>query len=777
MNKPNANNSLNEVSDHSNSNVVPFPERRGIQFLPSVSAYVDRALSPYEPENVRWNGLDVVKAIERVGRYTKTRVRIQFPYGNAGGGIKVTGPGRVAALPTEQEEAEILAELAGYRWPVLKTIPNLKSVPSPFNGKEDDRLDFYDLEGEPIMVQFMKRVKGEKIFIPVTFWDDGFKPGVYPPGTNPIYNVHLVKPGCTVLVNEGGKAARVAQEIADGKHPDHPWADYLKGTVSVGWIDGALASDETDFSVLKALGASIVYIVPDADEPGENAVPNIARQIDLLTYKLDLLGLGDKPGFDLADPFSSRLFKSGRYTGPSFIQRRSLATWATDEKVVPPPADAKANAKPSVETHLRSQFHQQWFYSTEDGIHVNRHFPSDIYDDDHLDRELGPFSDTAKLSAMLRYSKKTAQRVRTVDVWPGQDRIFTDDKGRRHFNAWSKPLISTNRQGDLTKWNEFLEYFIPDAAERSFFKRWVYTLIAKPEVRIGWSVLLQSSEGGTGKTTVGKILAELVGNDNVSFPTTKDVEGSFNGWAAFKKLAIFQEFYTGGNNFKVSNMLKSLMTDDYMFYNEKFKVARKIKCFVEILACSNSSRAIDLDDKDRRWFVPTLTEIIRDKAFWDQFYLWLRSGGLEAINFDAHNCAEYFSEGDRPMKTKKHAEFVANSNTEIQTRLAQFHEDWADVECWLTPSAVHEHVARGQRVWPEDGETANRKWLESQGWRYYSKTKVDGKEDDRRPRRSGKRVNVLVSPELHARLEAVNGDRQPTFDAAQFLNADYLKPF
>src|SRR5690606_38430182 len=104
--------------------------------------------------------------------------------------------------------------------------------------------------------------------------------------------------------HEGAKAARFAQGIADGKHPDHPWAEELKGTVHLGWIGGAFAADETDFTVLKALGVKLVYIVPDADAPGENAVPQIAKQIDLLTYKLDLLGLAEFEGFDLADPFA-----------------------------------------------------------------------------------------------------------------------------------------------------------------------------------------------------------------------------------------------------------------------------------------------------------------------------------------------------------------------------------------------------------------------------------------------------------------------------------------
>ena len=128
-------------------------------------------------------------------------------------------------------------------------------------------------------------------------------------------------------------------------------------------------------------------------------------------------------------------------------------------------------------------------------------------------------------------------------------------------------------------------------------------------------------------------------------------------------------FYTGGSNFKVANRMKPFMTDDFMTYNEKFKTPRQIRCFVEILACSNSPHAIDLDDKDRRWFVPTVTEEIKPKEFWASFYRWLRSGGLEAINFEAHAWGDYFTTGERPMRTAKHAKFVANSNSVIHNRV------------------------------------------------------------------------------------------------------------
>ena len=35
---------------------------------------------------------------------------------------------------------------------------------------------------------------------------------------------------------------------------------------------------------------------------------------------------------------------------------------------------------------------------------------------------------------------------------------------------------------------------------------------------------------------------------------------------------------------------------------------------------------------DRRWFVPGITEVKRDKEYWVDLYAWLVEGGLEIVH-------------------------------------------------------------------------------------------------------------------------------------------------
>ena len=79
--------------------------------------------------------------------------------------------------------------------------------------------------------------------------------------------------------------------------------------------------------------------------------------------------------------------------------------------------------------------------------------------------------------------------------------------------------------------------------------RWCATLVARPDIRMEYGVLLISEMQGVGKGTLGeRILAPLVGPWNCSFPTEQSiVDSSFNSWIAHKRLAVVHEIYAGHN--------------------------------------------------------------------------------------------------------------------------------------------------------------------------------------------------------------------------------------
>ena len=95
----------------------------------------------------------------------------------------------------------------------------------------------------------------------------------------------------------------------------------------------------------------------------------------------------------------------------------------------------------------------------------------------------------------------------------------------------------------------------------------------------------------------------LIGDWNVSVPSEKEiVDSSFNSWIAHKRLAIVHEIYAG-HSLTAYNRLKSVITDKEVRVNKKFIPEYEIEVAIHVFACSNSLRALKLDDTDRRWLV------------------------------------------------------------------------------------------------------------------------------------------------------------------------------
>ena len=157
-----------------------------------------------------------------------------------------------------------------------------------------------------------------------------------------------------------------------------------------------------------------------------------------------------------------------------------------------------------------------------------------------------------------------------------------------HIPSQIKP-----KAGDATPFIEFMEYMFLQDAECLEVMRWCATLIAKPKVRMEYGLLLVSESQGIGKTTLGSdILAKLVGDHNVSYPSEKTiVQSEFTEWVAQKRLVVVNEIYSG-NSWKAYNQLKTYITDKAVNVNVKYQRPYTIDNWIHIIAMSNSLRAL-----------------------------------------------------------------------------------------------------------------------------------------------------------------------------------------
>ncbi|NDB93924.1 MAG: hypothetical protein EB165_04665 [Euryarchaeota archaeon] len=721
--------------------------------IPAVKAYLRRIGA--EPRSLR---TAVVR--ERYGSYWQDIAVIKV---NKDGSVTCTN---LEFAPREDELRDMASEILKTKFPELQPLAELPPMAKPPWGEVDpaDLFEFRDLSGQITMLQVRKQRRGEKSYIPYTYWTDGEWRISEPDGPLPLYNLHRLNDATTVFIHEGAKAARHCQWLADAETSEaraaaeaHPWGRELSHAVHLGWVGGALSPSRTDWSAIMKTGAKIAYVVADNDRPGLAAIPKIARQLRIPTFSIEFNDLWPA-SFDLADDFPRSMFRQNGghryYIGPSFRSCLQPATWATDQ--VPNPA---GTGRP---VHLlRESFKELWAYVDEADFFVCTAMPEIVRTGDILNKMLAPFSHVSDTSRLIN----KAYNGRTISVCyrPDLTGRKVTNSGRVTVNLHVEAKVRPE-EGSAAPWEEYLAYMFPDEKECHEVKRWCATLIAKPGVRMGYGLLLISERQGIGKTTLGAhVLAPLVGQWNTSFPSELDIMGQFNDWIVGKRLAIISEIYTG-HSWRSYHTLKSAITDLSVTVNQKYQKPYLIDNWCHIFASSNSERALKMEMDDRRWFYPQMTETPWPQSKFAEFREWLEGGGLGIIKRWADNWKDYVAPGERAPLTSRKMEMIEGSRSEAQREvyaLAEAMQDLArpgalgmrDVVLWARDAAqgkVYDTDYELRRVMREAGMGV-----------YFKRLKIHGRMD-----------HVLVNDQLAIELQKVLGFSPKMASQGQAVDRD-----
>lgn len=607
--------------------------------------------------------------MEKAGKYWRDVAKIDI---EKDGTVHVRDSSDPQYLPTESEAQRIKDECASFTWPEVKKTMKLSNLPDELKNADPISLfEFRDVDKSILMLQ--QRIdnakEGTKRYIPWTYFDDNIWRKMEPDGKLPLWGLDQLNDNSIIFIHEGAKAARAIREMVEGKTPEaraalkaHPWGEELSNAAHLGWIGGALSPARTDWSPLKRQGAKRAYIVSDNDAPGVAAVAPISMQLRLPTYHVQFTN--DWPvGFDLADEFPPRMFKKlanvRYYVGPAFRACVNPATWATDS--IPNPRGKNTIL-------LRDHFKEMWAYIEEVDLFVCIEMPDIIRPDKILNNMLAGFSHVNNTTSLMvrAYRGRITKLCYRPDI---KGRVVTD-RTTTAINLHSPTLVKSVT-GDISPFLEFMHYLFPVEGERDEVMKWVATLVARPERRMLYALLLISEKQGMGKTTLGeKVLAPLVGENNVSFPNEEQIVTSqFNGWLANKRLVIVGEIYSG-HSWKAYNRLKGFITDRMVDVNEKFERPYKIENWSHFFVSSNSRRALKMEDDDRRWFYPTVTEVAWPPKKFAEFILWLQSGGLGIVRHWADAYGNYVEDGARAPMTGLKQELIEASRSEAQREVA-----------------------------------------------------------------------------------------------------------
>lgn len=633
--------------------------------LPAVKAYIKRIDAEFV--NVR-----EAHVRERVGKYFREIATIEFD--KRTGEVKAD-PHEYA--PSEREAERIKNEILDAEWPVWRKARDDDPKPQAvLEASPDDVFEYRDTDGALIMYQVRSEVKGERAYRPYTIYEDGKWRCLMPDLPHiPLWGMENIGTSDVAIISEGGKAARAMQRMISQKttkdrsaYAAHPWATELDYAVHIGFTAGAFAAKKADWRALKKNGIKQVIIVPDHDEVGYAAVKDIASLVDL---PCRVLQFDDRwpVSWDLADPMPDTLFEKrdgkGFYTGPSFHDLLTPATWAT-ELVIPPGEAPDSKKRVAI---LRSGFKGQWLYVNQTGLFVWKHDPRTRYDETKFNAVMRRWSDVKDTASLVLKSQrinidKITYRPDVKSFSRDEHSRLVNEDGDAALNLYTGSKIKSE-PGDLTQWHKFLAHLFPEEQSRKCVERWVATIIARPDVRMKYAMLLASVQTGTGKTTLCEsVLRPLVGEKNYSSVGEDGlVNSQFNDWIAEKTLVVCNEIYQAGT-WKAANRLKELITDQVIRCNEKYKTPYTLRNHAHFVACSNSPVAVRIEDADRRWLVPEVTEKIWGDANFNAFHSWLKAGGLSHIKHWAEQYGDYVKSGERAPDTKTKKRVIEESRSE-----------------------------------------------------------------------------------------------------------------
>jgi len=211
-------------------------------------------------------------------------------------------------------------------------------------------------------------------------------------------------------------------------------------------------------------------------------------------------------------------------------------------------------------------------------------------------------------------------------------RIIQTDEGNL-LNTYRPPLWGDGDydQDDVDKFNAYIKYLIPNTAAREFFLDWIAAKTQSMAFR-GPAILMIATKQGTGRTTLGNMLTQMLGSANVvkkPFPHIIK-EQRFNEWMA-KALIITDETLDTGDKKKFWDAAERLKeridtTPSMMQLEMKNKEAYSQMNYSSYMLFSNHAGAMALGENDRRFYVIDNPEIPAPPEYFKALNEWIEDG-------------------------------------------------------------------------------------------------------------------------------------------------------
>lgn len=260
-----------------------------------------------------------------------------------------------------------------------------------------------------------------------------------------------------------------------------------------------------------------------------------------------------------------------------------------------------------------------------------------------------------------------AQRFAAAVFRPGEGDTVLNENSRACLNLW---IGWDERPGDVTPFLELSEFLFSrmEPEDRELLLKLFAYKFQNPAEKIPLAAVLIGPQG-CGKSLWARCIREACGSHGVPLPSSA-MHSEFNDWQE-RSLVVTIDEAEEQDMLKARDMLKSMISEQRRHMNAKFRAARPIETFYQIIITSNSRAAGAFTSDDRRMVVVDCPPK-REPAFYDRVLHWLAGGGARCL---AHWLLHYDLKGWRPpaqapLTAEKHMAYV-----EGLTPVQRFAED------------------------------------------------------------------------------------------------------
>ena len=170
-----------------------------------------------------------------------------------------------------------------------------------------------------------------------------------------------------------------------------------------------------------------------------------------------------------------------------------------------------------------------------------------------------------------------------------------------YANTWRKYQPTSDCTEVPEAFLLFLERLFPLATQRHLAVQWLSHMFQKPRERTSWHLLL-TSEVGVGKGfLVEEILHPLLHHTQVIAKFSR-LTGQFSTTLEENILVLLDDCKATSSAQQTE--LKSLLTEHRVYVERKQQQGGMVDTCTRIILASNEAKPLDLDEDERRWFVP-----------------------------------------------------------------------------------------------------------------------------------------------------------------------------